>query len=261
LAGWQDIGASATINGEVEHAGSYGIEQGERLSAVLKRAGGFREGAYPAAAVLERVQVRELGEQARQQMIQRIETTPVSFRPGAMSTQDQAATQQSLQQQREQILTALRSHPASGRLVINISLDIGKWENTSADLEMRAGDTLVIPKRPNFVMVSGQVYNPTAISYVPGRDLSWYLQKAGGATPYGNKKNIYVLRADGSVVVPREAESIWKGRNFMSLRMQPGDTIFIPEKIIGGSQVWQNILGMAQIMSAATLPLAIGGVL
>jgi protein involved in polysaccharide export with SLBB domain len=261
LAGWQDIGASVTINGEVEHAGSYGIEQGERLSSVLKRAGGFRESAYPAAAVLERVQVRELGEQARQQMIQRIETTPVDFRPGAMSTQDQAATQQSLQQQRQQILTALRSHPASGRLVINISPDIGKWENTSADIEMRAGDTLVIPKRPNFVMVSGQVYNSTAISYVPGRDVGWYLRKAGGATPYGNKKYMYVLRADGSVVVPREAESIWMGRNFMSLRMQPGDTIFVPEKIIGGSPVWQNILGMAQIMSAATLPLAIGGVL
>jgi protein involved in polysaccharide export with SLBB domain len=261
LAGWQDIGASVTINGEVEHAGSYGIEQGERLSSVLKRAGGFRESAYPAAAVLERVQVRELGEQARQQMIQRIETTPVDFRPGAMSTQDQAATQQSLQQQRQQILTALRSHPASGRLVINISPDIGKWENTSADIEMRAGDTLVISKRPNFVMVSGQVYNSTAISYVPGRDVGWYLRKAGGATPYGNKKYMYVLRADGSVVVPREAESIWMGRNFMSLRMQPGDTIFVPEKIIGASPVWQNILGMAQIMSAATLPLAIGGVL
>jgi len=260
LAGWQDIGSSVTVNGEVEHAGSYGIEPGERLSAVLKRAGGFRESAYPAAAVLERVQVRELGEQARQQMIQRIETTPVSFRPGAMSAQDQAATQQSLEQQREQILTTLRSHPAVGRLVINISPDIGKWENTPADIEMRAGDILIIPKRPNFVMVSGQVYNSTGISYIPGRDLGWYLQKAGGATPYGNKKYIYVLRADGSVVVPREAESIWMGRNFMSLRMQPGDTIFVPEKIIGASPVWQNILGIAQIMSAATLPLAIGGV-
>ena len=46
LAGWQDIGASVTITGEVEHAGSYGIEQGERLSSVLKRAGGFRVDAY-----------------------------------------------------------------------------------------------------------------------------------------------------------------------------------------------------------------------
>jgi protein involved in polysaccharide export with SLBB domain len=261
LAGWQDIGASVTINGEVEHVGSYGIQEGERLSSVLKRAGGFREDAYPAAAVLERVQVRELAEQARLQMIQRIETTPVNVRPGAMSTQAATDIQQSLQQQRLQVITSLRSHPASGRLVVNISPDIGKWENTSADIEMRAGDTLVIPKRPNFVMVSGQVYNPTAISYVPGRDVGWYLRKAGGSTPYGNKKYMYVFRADGSVVVPREAESIWMGRNFMSLRMQPGDIIFVPEKIIGASPVWQNIMGIAQIMSAATLPLAIGGVL
>jgi len=256
LAGWQDIGASVSITGEVEHAGSYGIEQGERLSSVLKRAGGFREDAYPTAAVLERVQVRELGEQARQQMIQRIETTPVSFKPGAMSTQDQANTQQSLQQQRDQVLTTLRSRPASGRMVINISEDISQWENTSADIELRAGDTLVIPKRPNFVMVSGQVYNPIAISYVPGRHVEWYLRKAGGATPSGNKKDIYVLRADGSIV---PHGSIWTGNNLMNLRLRPGDSIFVPEKIIGGSQVWQNIMGAAQIMSAAALPIAMVG--
>ena len=256
LAGWQDIGASVTINGEVEHAGSYGIAQGERLSSVLKRAGGFRESAYPPAAVLERVQVRELGEQARQQMIQRIETTPTTVRQGAMSTQSTTDIQQSLQQQRQQILTALRNHPASGRLVVNISEDIGKWKNTPADIEMRAGDTLVIPKRPNFVIVSGQVFNPTAISYVPGRDVGWYLRKAGVATPYGNKKYIYVLRADGSVV-PRG--NGWTGGNFMNLRLRPGDTVFVPEKIVGGSAVWQNILGMAQIMSSAALTAAVVG--
>jgi len=136
LAGWQDIGASLTIKGEVEHAGSYGIEQGERLSSFLKRAGGFLESAYPAAAVLERVQVRELGEKARMEMIQRIETTPVDFKPGAMTKEAQSSVRQSLQQQRQQILTALRDHPASGRLVINISPDIGRWENTSADIAL-----------------------------------------------------------------------------------------------------------------------------
>jgi protein involved in polysaccharide export with SLBB domain len=256
LAGWQDIGSSVTINGEVEHAGSYGIEQGERLSSVLKRAGGFRASAYPAAAVLERLQVRELSEQARQQMIQRIETTPVDFKPGAMSTQAATDMQQSLQKQREQVLATLRSHPASGRLVINISSDISRWENTSADIELRAGDTLVIPNRPNFVMVGGQVYNPTAISYVPTKDIGWYLQKAGGATPYGNKKQIYVLRADGSIVAHG---SSWMSSNFMSLRLRPGDSVFVPEKLIGASPVWQNILGMAQIMSAAALPIAITG--
>jgi protein involved in polysaccharide export with SLBB domain len=68
LAGWLDIGASVTITGEVAHAGSYGIQEGERLSSALKRAGGFREDAYPAGTILDRVQVRQLGEQVRQQI-------------------------------------------------------------------------------------------------------------------------------------------------------------------------------------------------
>ena len=261
LAGWQDIGASVTIDGEVEHAGSYGIEDGERLSSVLKRAGGFRADAYPAAAVLERTQVRELNEQARQQMILRIENTPITVSPGAMNIQAATRTEQSLQMQRQQVLAALRNRPANGRLVINISADIAKWENTPADIELRAGDTLYIPKRPNFVAISGQVYNPIAISYVPGRDLGWYLEKAGGSTRTGDKKHIYVLRADGSVIIPQEAGSIWMGGSFRNVRMQPGDIIYVPEKIVGGSQVWQNIIGVAQVMSAMTVPLAIGGVL
>ena len=93
---------------------------------------------------------------------------------------------------------------------------------------------------------------------MPGKNLDWYFHKAGGATPSGNKKDIYVVRADGSVV-PRG--NSWMSDSYMAIRLRPGDSIVVPEKIIGGSQVWQNILGAAQIMSAATLPLAIGGVL
>jgi protein involved in polysaccharide export with SLBB domain len=263
IAGWQDIGASVTINGEVEHAGSYGIEDGERLSSVLKRAGGFRADAYPPAAVLQRVQVRELNEEARQEMIQRIENTPIDFKPGTMTEQSAAATQQALQEERQQALTALRSHPATGRLVISISsTDIAKWENTPADIELRSGDTLFMPKRPDFVVVSGQVYNPIAIGHTQGERLGWYLRKAGGPTTSGDRKHIFVLRADGSVIPSGGGHgTIWMSDSFMNLRMLPGDTIFVPEKISGGSTVWQNIIGVAQIMSASMLPLAIGGIL
>ncbi len=257
LAGWQDIGGAVTLTGEVTHTGSYGIVDGERLSSVLKRAGGFRQDAYPYAAILIRVQVRELGEQARQQMIQRIEDTPVEVRGGLMGqgSGDQLA---SLTAQRTEILTTLRNRPASGRLVISITPDISRWENTSADIELRAGDTLTVPKRPSFVSVTGQVYNPIAISYSPGKKLGWYLRKGGGAMRSGNKKDIYVLRSDGSVV-PRGRG--WFTNNFMDLRMRPGDTIFVPEKISGGSTVWQALLGSAQVMSATALPLAVSGVL
>jgi protein involved in polysaccharide export with SLBB domain len=256
LAGWQDIGSSVTIRGEVEHSGSYPIQTGERLSSVLRRAGGFRADAYPPAAVLERAQVRLLAEQARQQMIRQVENTPAQVRQGAIGPQTATNIQQSLEAQRQEILASLRSHPSSGRLIIDITSDVSRWENTPADIELRAGDTLYIPKRPNFVVVSGQVYNPAAISYVPGRDLIWYLRKAGGATPTGDKKQIYVLHADGSVV-PRS--SGWVSSNFMDLRMRPGDTIFVPEKIVGASTIWQNIAAVAQAMSAAALPIAVSG--
>jgi protein involved in polysaccharide export with SLBB domain len=257
LAGWQDIGASVTISGEVAHAGSYGIEQGERLSSVLKRAGGFRESAYPAGAILERVQVRQLGEQARQQMIQRIQTAPVTINPGVLSADDLKNMQQTMQQQRDQVLAALRSHPANGRQVIRISADISKWENTSTDIELRAGDTLVIPKRPNFVMVAGQVYNTEAITYTPGKDTSWYLKKAGGADEFGNKRAVFVLRADGSIV---GHGSIWSGSSVMNLRIQPGDSIVVPEKVVGGSAAWKNLIGTAQIISSIAITGAIAGV-
>jgi protein involved in polysaccharide export with SLBB domain len=256
LSGWQDIGASVSINGEVDHPGAYGIVPGERLSSVLKRAGGFRETAYPSGAVLERVQVRQLGERARLEMIRRIETTPISFNAGVLSAGDQADLQKVAEQEREQVLTTLRNHPASGRLVINISLDIGRWENTPADIELRPGDTLTIPKRDNFVLVSGQVYNQTAITYVPRKDGDWYLRQAGGVTQSGNKGATFVVRANGSVV---GHTSSWLTGNSLNVRMRPGDTIIVPEKGIG-SQVWKNLISAAQIMSSVAITGAVAGV-
>ena len=250
LTGWNDIGASAIVKGEVAHAGSYGIGEGERLSSVLKRAGGFRETAYPSGAVLERVQVRELGEKTRLEMIRRIETTPANFKPGLASSQEQMSSAQAMQQQRQEILGQLRNHPASGRLVITIGPDIGKWENTPADVEMRAGDVLVIPKRPDFVLVSGQVFNAAAITYAPGRRAEWYLRQAGGPTQTANKKSIFIVRADGSVV--GSGQGPWRG-GVLGVTLQPGDSIVVPEKIVGGSSLWKNLLGIAQLASSTAV--------
>ena len=74
ITGWNDIGASITVEGEVAHPGSYGFQDGEHLSDVLRRAGGFRETAYPAGAILTRDQVRELEEKSRVELIHQIET-------------------------------------------------------------------------------------------------------------------------------------------------------------------------------------------
>ncbi|MFB3815001.1 MAG: SLBB domain-containing protein [Terriglobales bacterium] len=248
LAGWHDIGSAVTLKGEVTYPGTYGIEEGERLSSVLRRAGGFRASAYPAGAVLKRVQVREIEEANRQQLITRIESTAASFKPGSASGQEQVAMLQAMQQQQQQVLTVLRNQPAAGRLVINITANISKWENTPADIELREGDVLIIPKRPNFVVVSGQVYNASAITFAPGKTAEWYLKQAGGATELANKKGTFIVRANGSVI--GNSSGGWFSGNALSTRMQPGDSIVVPDKIIGGSMFWKNLMTSAQLMSS-----------
>ena len=73
LAGWRDVGAVITVTGEVMHPGTYGIEEGERLSSILERAGGLRSDAYPYGAIFERVQIRELEERNRAELVQNVE--------------------------------------------------------------------------------------------------------------------------------------------------------------------------------------------
>ena len=251
LAGWSDIGAAVTLNGEVMFPGTYGIQEGEKLSSLIRRAGGFRTTAYPEGSVLERTQVRELAERSRNELIHRIEATALGTNlTSSASGSEQAALLQAMTQQQQQVLVALRSQPATGRLVVRITGDIAQWQNTPSDIELRPGDVLTVPKRPTFVLVNGQIYNPSAITYQPGHNAGWYLRQAGGPTELANKKAIFVIRANGSVV--SGSEGWWKS-GVLGTRMLPGDTIVVPDRIAGGSAFWKNLLTTAQITSSLAI--------
>jgi protein involved in polysaccharide export with SLBB domain len=249
ISGWNDIGASVNVQGEVNYPGTYGIKEGERLSSVLKRAGGFRPTAYPAGAVLVRDQVKELEDKSRNELIHQIETTSAGAKLSpSLSASDDAATLQLLILQQKAVVERLRSQPAIGRLVIKISPDIASWEGTPADIEMRRGDVLTIPKRPAFVLVSGQVYNASAITFVPGKNAGWYLKRAGGSTEGGNMKEVLVIRANGLVVGRRSGE--WYDSGVLETKLEPGDVVVVPQKVFGGSAVWRNLFASAQVLSS-----------
>lgn len=140
-----------------------------------------------------------------------------------------------------------------------MSADISSWENTPADIEVRAGDVLRIPKRPGFVLVTGQVYNASAITFAPGKTAGWYLHRAGGVTQVANKKQTIIIRANGSVV-GREP-SLWFDQNVLDTKLDPGDVVVVPQKIIGASLLWRNILTVAQIASSVAFTAAVAGAL
>ncbi len=252
ISNWNDIGESVTIRGQVRYPGSYGFHDGERLSSVLLRAGGLLPTAYPLGAVLIRDQVKELEQKSRDELIRQIETSSASARlsPGVSGASGGGALQL-IKEQQNQVITDLKNHPPSGRMVIHINADIQNWANTPADIELRRGDELMIPKRPGFVLVSGQVYNATALTFTPGKTAAWYLRNAGGTNGTANRKEIFVIRANGTVVGRRSGT--WFEGDVLSTRLNPGDVIVVPQKIIGGSLFWRNLLSAGQLAGSVAL--------
>jgi protein involved in polysaccharide export with SLBB domain len=247
LAGWRDVGASITVSGEVMHPGTYGIQEGERLSSILERAGGLRSDAYPYGAIFERVQVRELAQQNRSELVRTVEDEGPALKAVPDTDADQKAAKDAALLQWQSTMERLQNTPPEGRLVIHISKDGKRWRNTSADIQVRAGDTIYIPKVPTSIMVDGAVYNPTAVAYHPSKSAGWYLSQAGGPSNMAYKKGIFVIRADGSVV--GGSGGMFSG-GVQSAELRPGDMVVVPEKAFSANTRWKNTLQAAQLATA-----------
>ena len=247
LAGWHDVGATIAVSGEVQHPGTYGIQEGERLSSILKRAGGFRADAYPYGVILERVQVRELEQANREQLVKQVQMDGSNLTLIPASDSSEKLAKEAAVDQWHTALEKLQSAPPSGRLAIRIGKDVSRWANTSADIQVRAGDLLYVPKKPNFVMVDGAVYNPTAVAYKLGKSAGWYLEQAGGPTNMANKKAMFVIRADGFVA---GGAGGLLGGGAMHSAVQPGDLVMVPEKAFSGTTKWKATLESAQLAYA-----------
>jgi len=250
LTGWRDVGSMIAVSGEVVHPGTYGIQEGERLSSIIQRAGGFRNDAYPFGAVFERQQIRELEEKNRADLLDRVQSEAANIKEIPEQSQQDTLAKQAAVEQYQTTLQKLQNAPPQGRMVIHISSNLKHWMNTASDVQVRAGDTIYVPKRPSVVLVDGAVYNPTGITFKPGKSAGWYLSQAGGPTGTANKRGVFVIRADGSVA---GGPSGFFGGGAESAAMQPGDMVVVPEKIFTISRAWQNTATAAQIVTAIAI--------
>ena len=255
--GWSDIGAMITLKGELEHPGTYGIKPGERLSSILTRAGGFNSEAYPYGAVLMRREVRELEMKAHLQLVERIKAEETNLKSLPEGDAEQKNQKLNAMAQTETALTQLQANTPIGRVVVHLESDIKQWRNTSADVAVRDGDVLVVPKRPGYVLVNGQVFHPTAVSYQNGRSAKWYLSQAGGLTQIADKKAVFVVRADGSVLSAKgNSEGFFAG-DPLNGTLRAGDMVVVPEKAPRiGTRNWSTIFQAAQVASSVALAVA-----
>ncbi len=254
--------ALVMVEGEVRRAGYYTIEIGERLSSVLKRSGGFTPNAFPNGIVLVRESVK-LKQQAELDRFiaaerQRLTAQSAGIAAGtagltaasAFSMSGTIAEQQVLSLRLQQ-LEATASRIELGRVIVRLD-SIERLEGTEDDIILESRDRITIPTPPQTVGIIGSVKNPSTVVYRPGLDLNDYLRQSGGVTEDANKREMYVMRANGTT-----------DSSYLSAKeVRPGDTIVVPQKIEAHTPqlaLWQTVASIIGSVALAAAGIAVVG--
>jgi polysaccharide export outer membrane protein len=254
-----------SLEGEFVFPGTYSFSEGERLSSVIERAGGLTEEAYSPAAIFLRESVKNIQRERQREYISKLEedilTLSTYSAETAFDTSQAALLQQTLSAKRE-LIEKLKASEPTGRMVIRIS-DIMLMPSSDYDIVVKPGDRLIVGKRPQCVNVMGEVYNPNALLVQKGKDVVYYLNLVGGPTDTADEKQLYIVKADGTVISKRQEKfglfnwdilkHRWTWGSFNSIEPDPGDTIIVPKKIekIGWLKYTKDVTGILYEIAVA----------
>jgi protein involved in polysaccharide export with SLBB domain len=210
------------LMGEVRFPGRYSIKRGETLRSVLARAGGLTELAFPEGSVFTRDELKEREQKQLDVLATRLQNDLATLAlQGAAANQAQAGTALTVGQS---LLAQVRASKAVGRLVIDLPRTMRGQPGSGADVILRDGDRLIVPKFQQEVTVIGEVQTATSHLYHPELARDDYISQSGGVTRRADRNKTFVVRADGSVVANEGGR--WFSRSGVEIR--PGDTIVVP---------------------------------
>jgi polysaccharide biosynthesis/export protein len=210
------------LDGEVRFPGRYSIRRGETLASVIARAGGLTEFAFPEGTVFTRTELKEREQKQLDVLASRLQNDLATLAlQGVAANQAQAGTALTVGQA---LLAQVRASEAVGRLVIDLPGTLRGPVGSGADVVLRDGDRLIVPRYQQEVTVIGEVQNATSHLFTPGLSRDEYVKLSGGVTRRADRDRIYIVRANGSVVASQG------GRWFSmaSAPMKPGDTVVVP---------------------------------
>lgn len=206
------------VSGELLFTGDFVLEKrNERLSDIVKRAGGILDQAYVKGAQLSR-QLTDDEYLARQQSLQL-----------AMSNQTGGSDS-----------IALSKIEVSRKY--NVGIDLQKaLDNPGShyDLILKPGDALFVPEEQSTVKIMGEVMFPNTVIYEPDKKLSYYIDQAGGYGHQAKKGKAYIVYMNGTVAKAKKNTPI-----------EPGCQIIIPAKPASDGTDWTKILAFATSFSS-----------
>ncbi|GGQ09569.1 SLBB domain-containing protein [Shewanella litoralis] len=241
---WQES-KSIELRGEVKFPGVYNIGRGETLAKVLERAGGFTQYAAPNASVFVRESVRQQEELEIKKLANQLRRDIASRGISKDGIQVNYADAQMM-------LTDLENIKAVGRLVVDLNaISLGIDE---ADLQLENADVLYIPSIKQTIAVMGEVQHPSTHRFKTGYTLEQYLSLSGGPRERADEDRTYIIKADGSVVLPNQSAWFASGTE-----MSAGDTVIVPldTEYKDNLTLWTQVTGI--IYNTAVAISAISG--
>jgi|TARA_A100001015_G_scaffold175733_1_gene195472 polysaccharide export outer membrane protein len=209
---------SVSLEGSFISPGIYGAKQGERLSDLIKRAGGYKKNAYPYGGVLARKSVAEKEKLAFLKSADQLEASIASaISSGRISSVggDPSLALSSI----SSLITNLENIEPIGRIVAEFDLDLLE-RSPEKDLILEPGDRIFIPERPSTITVTGQVLSPTSFSFDPGKKVRNYISLAGGYAEDADKNRTLVIYPNGQA----SRVKVWPNEPDLA----PGTTLIIP---------------------------------
>lgn len=243
---WTDQ-LTVELSGEVRNPGVYPIKRGEKLSSVIKRAGGLTEVAFPQGAVFSRVEIAQKEEAQFKELADRIET---ELKTTIVERVDEVQRPQETADIAASIVELLRNSKSTGRMTVDLSTILAKAEDY--DVTLMGGDTLFIPQIKNDVTVVGEVRRSSTHMHAKGRTVDDYLDMSGGLTEKTKRDLVYVIRADGTTMSTKSKSFF----SFLELNpegqskpsssdIKPGDTIvaIIDVEKVSKLKIWRDVVG------------------
>ena len=187
---------NVTIEGEVQFRGNYTLtSSNQRLSQIIKQAGGLTKRAYPEGAKL----LRQMTQEEREMMETMLRTAQRNSGNDSIDVKK---------------LLTLTTFPVA------IELDKALANpGSDDDPYLREGDRIVVPRYTSTVSINGEVLYPNTVRYKAGEKADYYIDLAGGVSSSGKRSQTIIIYMNGMVA---KADRKHKPR--------PGCQIVVPTK-------------------------------
>ena len=250
------------LEGEFLHAGVYSVKPGETLRDLVRRAGGLSPKAYLYGSEFDRESTRILQQQRIDEYVRRVDIDSsrgaLAITASATSSQGNVANTAAASAAEQTLIARLRQLRATGRIVLHFRSDSADVDEIPA-IPLENGDRFAVPPAPATINVVGAVYNQNSFLYATRASAGAYLKMAGGPDRDADWHHTFVIRADGSVVSRESVKGLW-GNDFKDMRLNPGDTMIVPEKTLRPTAL-RGLLDWTQIFSQLALGAAAVNVL